>query len=210
MKPDPIADAAAAVRRGELIVLPTDTVYGIGTSPSIEGATERLFEAKVRSRDVALPVLVRAVTDIDRLAQVDDRAAILAAACWPGALTIVLPRAEESASWDLGGDPATIGLRVPAHPLTAAVLAVSGPMAMTSANRSGTPPLTTCADLQATFGELVAIYLCDERPLEGASSTVVDLAHGDARLLRQGGVDLATLRRLRPREGPLLDSRPSS
>ena len=210
MKPDPIADAAAAARRGELIVLPTDTVYGIGTSPGVEGATERLFEAKVRSRDVALPVLVRAVTDAERLAQVDDRAATLAAACWPGALTIVLPRTEESASWDLGGDPATIGLRVPAHPLTAAVLAGSGPLAMTSANRSGTPPLTTCADLQATFGELVAIYLCDERPLEGASSTVIDLAHGDARVLRQGGVSLDTLRRLLPREGPLLDSRPSS
>ena len=74
----------------------------------------------------------------------------------------------------------------------------------------GTPPLTTCADLQATFGDLVAIYLCDERPLEGASSTVIDLAHGDVRVLRQGGVGLDTLRRLLPREGPLLDSRPSS
>ena len=104
MKPDPIADAAAAARRGELIVLPTDTVYGIGTSPGVEGATVRLFEAKVRSRDIALPVLVRSVTDAERLAQVDDRAATLAAACWPGALTLVLPRTEESASWDLGGD----------------------------------------------------------------------------------------------------------
>jgi tRNA threonylcarbamoyl adenosine modification protein (Sua5/YciO/YrdC/YwlC family) len=191
-------------------VLPTDTVYGIGTSPGVPGATERLFEAKVRSREVALPVLVRSVNDAERLAQVDDRAAILAAACWPGALTIVLPRTEESRSWDLGGDPATIGLRVPAHPLAVAVLAGSGPLAMTSANRSGTPPLTTCADLQANFGDLVAIYLCDERPLEGASSTVIDLARGDARVLRRGGVSVDTLRRLLPREGPLLDSRPSS
>lgn len=211
MSADPIAEAAAAAKAGELIVMTTDTVYGIGTSPLVPGATGRLFTAKARAPEVPLPVLVASATEADRVARMDERAATLAEACWPGALTIVLPRTAVSEGWDLGGeDPGTIGVRVPAHPLSGAVLARSGPLAMTSANRSGGSPLTTCAELHATFGDLVAIYLCDEEPLEGASSTVVDLAHGAARILRVGEVSVETIGRLLPREGPLLDSPPSS
>ena len=210
MKADPIGEAAAAARRGELIVLPTDTVYGIGTSPQIAGATDRLFEAKVRARHVQLPVLVSSLTEADRIARIDERAARLAAACWPGALTVVLPRTDLSAGWDLGGDRSTVGVRVPRHQLTSAVLHRSGPLAMTSANRSGGPPLTTCDELRGAFRDLVSIYLCDERALEGEASTVIDLAHGRPTLLRIGGVAVATIEGLLPEEGPLLDSRPSS
>ncbi len=139
----------------------------------------------------------------------DERAARLAASCWPGALTLVLERGPSSRDWDLGGDPTTVGVRVPRHRLAAAVLARSGPLAVTSANRSGSAPLETCDELEETFGDLVAVYLCDEAPLVGDASTVVDLAHGPARLLRRGQVPLERIEGSLE-EGPLLDSRPSS
>ena len=100
----------------------------------------------------------------------------------------MLPRTAAGRSWDLGGDPDTIGVRVPAHPLALAVLAAAGPLAVTSANRSGRPPCTTADELVAEFGEDVAVYLCDEAPLTGAASTVVDLAHGELSVLRAGAV----------------------
>lgn len=206
---DPIAEAADAARAGRLIVLPTDTVYGIGTRPDDPAATARLFEAKARLRGLELPILASTAAEARTLARFDDRADRLAGACWPGALTLVLPRAESSAHWELGGDPETVGIRVPHHPLALAVLAATGPLAVTSANRSGAPPARTCDDLQAVFGDAVEVYLCQDEPLEGLASSVIDLAHGPARVLRAGSVAAETIERLLPGEGPLLDSRPS-
>lgn len=191
-----VEEAAAAAHHGALIVLPTDTVYGIGTRPDDPEATARLFVAKERPPDLTLPVLVAAPGDARHLAVFDARADRLADALWPGPLTLVLPRTSDSAPWNLGGDPATIGVRVPAHPLALAVLAAAGPLAVTSANRSGEPPARTCDELVATFGDLVRVYLCEEAPLEGEASTVVDLAHGEPRVLRAGGVEPATLSQL--------------
>jgi tRNA threonylcarbamoyl adenosine modification protein (Sua5/YciO/YrdC/YwlC family) len=188
-----VEEAAAAARRGALIVLPTDTVYGLGTRPDDPVATARLFEAKGRPRELTLPVLVAGAATADELAEMDGRAARLADALWPGPLTLVLPRAAASRGWDLGGDTATIGLRVPAHPLARAVLVAAGPLAVTSANRTGEPPARTCDELVATFGDLVAVYLCEDVPLEGVASTVVDLAHGKPAVLREGEVDPALL-----------------
>jgi L-threonylcarbamoyladenylate synthase len=205
---DPIADAAAAVRRGELIVFPTDTVYGIGATPHDPAATGRLFDAKRRPRGLTLPVLAATLDEARTLARFDDRAECLAAALWPGPLTIVLPRTRFSRAWDLGGDAATIGVRVPSHPLALAVLAATGPLATTSANLSGEPPAATCDELHAAFGDLVAVYLCEEPPLAGAASTVIDLANPDARLLRAGKVDADHIAELLGREAPLLDSPP--
>ena len=203
-----VAEAAAAARRRELVVFPTDTVYGIGTRPDDPAATARVFEAKRRPRDLELPVLVADVDTARRVAVLDDRAERLAAACWPGPLTLVLPRGAEASEWDLGGDPATVGLRPPRHPLALALLTESGPLAISSANRSGEPPPATCEELRALFGDEVAAYLCQDEPLEGLASTVLDLAHGPARILRDGALPARWLRELLPDE-PALDSPPS-
>ena len=207
----PIDDAAEAVGRAELIVFPTDTVYGIAARPDDHSATERLFEAKGRPRELSLPVLVPNVAGAYPLALFDDRADRLCG-LWPGALTIVLPRTKVSLPWKLGGDGETIGLRVPRHPLATAVLLAAGPLATTSANRSGELPARTCDDLHEAFGDSVAVYLCQDDRAGGernAVSTVVDLAHGGARILRAGGVDAGRIAELLGDEVSLLDS-PSS
>ena len=210
MKRDPIAEAAQAALEGKLVVFPTDTVYGLGTHPDDAAATGRIFEAKQRSRDLTLPVLVPTTATAHDVALFDERAEALAAGFWPGALTLVLARSDASRAWDLGGDEHTIGVRLPAHPLSRAVLESAGPLAMTSANRSGEEPATTCEELRNVFGDLVEIYLCEQVPLERAASTVLDLAHGDAKVLRAGDIAPESIARLLPPTEALLDSRPSS
>jgi L-threonylcarbamoyladenylate synthase len=205
----PLRDAVAAARRGELIVFPTDTVYGIGTRPDDPAATARLFEAKRRPRDLELPVLVATTAAARAVAVFDERAERLAA-LWPGPLTLVLPRGADASAWNLGGDPATVGVRAPHHPLALALLADTGPMAVTSANRSGTPPVETCDELQELFGDHVAVYLCQEEPMAGVASTVLDLAHGPATIIREGSLSREALMELLPGEPSLLDSPPSS
>jgi L-threonylcarbamoyladenylate synthase len=191
-----VDDATGAALRGELIVLPTDTVYGIGTRPDRPEATAALFAAKGRPRDLELPVLVASVASAAEIAHVDERAERLASELWPGALTLVLPRTGESRPWDLGGDVETIGVRVPHHPLALALLKGTGPLAVTSANRSGSPTPSTCDELEAVFGDAVSVYLCEEVPLIGWASTVVDLAHGEPAILRVGSVDELAISRI--------------
>jgi tRNA threonylcarbamoyl adenosine modification protein (Sua5/YciO/YrdC/YwlC family) len=154
-------------------------------------------------------VLAPTFDAIHRVARLDERALALARAFWPGAITLVLPRSTHSAGWEIGGDPATIGVRIPAHPLARAVLEGTGPLAVTSANRSGAPPATTCDELHEVFGEHVEVYLCEDAPLVGASSTVLDLAHGAPRLLRLGDIDRDDVERFLPAGEALLDSPPS-
>lgn len=184
----PVEQAAAAALAGAPIVFPTDTVYGIGTRPDHPTATARLFAAKARPRDLELPVLVPSVESARAIAAFDERADALAFAFWAGPLTLVLPRAEASRGWDLGGDPATIGVRMPHHPLALALLARTGPLAVSSANRSGAPTPSTCEELRGVFGDLVAIYLCAEGPLGEVASSVVALTGGEPRMLRTGAV----------------------
>lgn len=206
----PLSDAAAAVRRGELIVFPTDTVYGIGTRPDDPAATARLFEAKRRPRDLELPVLVATQAAARAVAVFDERAERLASSLWPGPLTLVLPRSAAASGWDLGGDPLTVGVRAPHHPLALALLADTGPLAVTSANLSGRPPAETCDELQALFGDRVEVFICQEVPLDGVASTVLDLAHGPANILRAGSLTREALSELLPDEHSLLDSPSSS
>ncbi len=181
--------AAAAARRGELIVFPTDTVYGIGTRPDDPVATARIFAAKRRPRDLTLPLLIATSDAARRIAVFDERASRVAAACWPGALTLVLARTAVSRGWELGGDGATIGVRVPDHPVARAVLERTGALAVTSANRSGGTPGRDRAELVALFGDAVAAYVFDDRPLGEAASTVMDLTGRDPEILRRGDVD---------------------
>lgn len=202
----PIAEAATAVAEGGLVALPTDTVYGIGCRPDDPAATDRLFEAKLRTHERQLPVLVPSVVAARGAAVLDTRAEVLMAACWPGALTIVLPRAPAAKAWDLGGDPSTIGLRIPRHPLAARLLQVSGALAVTSANRSGRPPIGSCERLRAEFGAAVKVYLCDDAAITGVASTVVDLSHDGWSLLREGAITEDAIARLLRQGAPLLDS----
>jgi L-threonylcarbamoyladenylate synthase len=184
----PIDETVEAVRAGRLVVLPTDTVYGIGARPDEPDATAQIFAAKGRPRDLELPVLAASLDAVRTIARVDVPATALAERFWPGALTIVLDRTDASAAWDLGGDGRTIGVRVPRHPLALAVLARTGPLAVTSANRSGEPPATDCTELAAVFGDDVAVYLCEDVPLVGQASTVVDLTAAAPSFVRIGAV----------------------
>jgi len=192
---DPVEDAARAALAGRLIVLPTDTVYGIGSRPDDPTATAAIFAAKGRPLDLELPVLVPSLDAAEAVAAVDERARALAERHWPGALTLVLARTDASAAWDLGGDARTIGVRVPRHPLALAVLDRTGPLAVTSANRSGDPPATTCDALTSTFADAVDVYLCEDEPLVGRASTVLDLTGREPRVVREGDLALAEIRR---------------
>ena len=188
LRPSPVAEAAQATHAGRLIALPTDTVYGIGSRPDDPRATTRIFEAKGRPRDLELPVLVPSTAAAREIAAFDARADALSFRFWAGPLTIVLPRTPASRGWELGGDPETIGVRMPHHPLALAVLSLTGPLAVTSANRSGEPTPETCAGLTDVFGRAVEGYLCASEPLLGHPSTVVDLASGPYRVLRAGAI----------------------
>jgi tRNA threonylcarbamoyl adenosine modification protein (Sua5/YciO/YrdC/YwlC family) len=188
LRASPVVVAAQAAHGGRLVVLPTDTVYGIGTRPDDPAATARLFEVKGRPRDLELPVLVPSLEAARRIALFNERAEALALRFWAGPLTIVLSRSDASREWDLGGNPATIGVRMPHEPLALAVIALTGPLAVTSANRTGAPTPETCDGLRAAFGDAVEVYLCASEPLVGRPSTVVDLAGAAARVLRVGAV----------------------
>ena len=183
---DPVEEAAGSALAGGLIVFPTDTVYGLATRPDEPSATARLFQAKGRSRELELPILVASVEAAREVAAFDERSAALAGRFWPGPLTLVLARSEASHGWELGGDGSTVGVRMPHHPLALAVLARTGPLAVTSANRSGEPTPATCEELVRVFGDAVEVYVCQEEPLAGSASTVLDLAGPHARILRAG------------------------
>jgi L-threonylcarbamoyladenylate synthase len=193
MDDDAIEAAAAATRAGSLIVFPTDTVYGIGTRPDDPRAIAAVFAAKGRPRDLTLPVLVASEDEARRVAVFDERAARLAAAFWPGALTIVLPRTELARGWHVGGDGASIGVRMPGDEGALRLLRRTGPLAATSANRSGEPPADDRDALVSIFGDRVAVYLVAEGRLHGAASTVVDLTGPRATILRKGELDPAAL-----------------
>jgi tRNA threonylcarbamoyl adenosine modification protein (Sua5/YciO/YrdC/YwlC family) len=188
--------AAAAIRDGALVVLPTETVYGIAARPDDPAATGALFAAKRRPTGLALPVLVGDPAAAFGLGRATRAAEALAAAFWPGPLTLILERTEPSAGWDLGDRPRTIGLRVPDHPLASALIGRSGPIAATSANISGEPPLEDAAGLLRAFGEAVAVYLIAVRPTGGGiPSTVVDLTGERPRVVREGAISLADVER---------------
>ena len=185
-----VEQAVHALASGQVVALPTDTVYGLAADPFSTGGADRLFLLKRRPREVDLPVLVADEEQALALATaVPASARRLMAAFWPGALTIVLPRRPDLIA-DLGADEATVGVRCPAHPVPLALCRAHGPIATTSANLHGQPTLTTAADVAATFGESLAVVL-DGGPSSGAPSTVVDCTGEEPKLLREGSVPWA-------------------
>ncbi len=184
-----LAEAAAALRAGEVVAFPTDTVYGLAVDPDRPGATARLFALKGRPDTVALPVLVGDRAQAQTLAGPDGLPPLarrLADRFWPGPLTMVVPRAADL-DWDLGGDDATIGIREPADPLARALCLAVGPLATTSANLHGDEPLTTAAAVRAAFPVGIAVVV-DGGPCAGQPSTVVDATGAEPVCLRAGGV----------------------
>lgn len=186
-----LAEAALAVARGEIVAIPTDTVYGLAADPFQPAAIRRLFEAKRRPASLALPVLVSGTEQALGLATaVPDAAIALMDAFWPGALTIVLSCRTELAA-ALRGDgpdsPPTVGLRHPDHRVPVAICEGAGPLATTSANLHGQPTPTTAAEVEATFGDVVGMVL-DGGVCKGMASTVVDCTGAEPRLLREGRI----------------------
>ena len=183
-----LAAAAEAVARGEVIVLPTDTVYGVGAQATSGAAVQRLLDAKQRGRDLPPPVLVAEVAMVRALAtDVDDRLHRLAEAFWPGALTVIL-RARDSLRMDLGDRGDTIAVRVPDHDFTRELLRRTGPLAVSSANVHGRDAALRISDAVDQLGESCSVYL-DAGEMGGpVPSTIVDLTGPQARVLRAGRI----------------------
>ena len=195
-----LAAAARSVRAGRLVVLPTDTVYGIGCDAFSASAVRSLLAAKNRGPDMPVPVLVGSWSTIDGLVLgVPKAARDLIEAFWPGGLSLVLPHAP-SLNWDLGSTKGTVMLRMPLHPVALELLRDVGPMAVSSANVSGSAPAATAPDAESQLGESVAVYLDGGPSGEAVASTVVDLTGDDPRVLREGAVSTGAVAEVLGRE----------
>ena len=184
--PDVIGAAAAALADGDIIGIPTDTVYGLAADPWHSGAADRLFLLKGRPRNVELPVLVaNEAQALELTTSVPSSARRLMEAFWPGALTIVLPRRPEVDA-DLGDEDETIGVRCPGHPVPRALCEKAGPIATTSANRHGEAPLTTASALVERMPGVTLVL--DAGVCAGEPSTVVDSTGDVPKLLRAGAI----------------------
>ncbi len=179
--------AAEAIRAGEVIGVPTDTVYGIGADPLNDGAVARLFELKGRPDHKPIGLLVASLEQARQIGEMGDVASELAEAHWPGALTLVVTPSVILADWVGDSQRMTVGLRVPDHPLLLGLLAEVGPLAVTSANLTGGPESVSDVEARALFGDRVSVYLEGTAP-GGEASTVVDVSGSEVVVLRQGPI----------------------
>ena len=183
-----ITAAAEAVRRGEVVVLPTDTVYGVGVDAFASDAVVAVLAVKGRGREMPLPVLVPNPQTVDGLAaDIPTYARDLIHAFWPGPLTLVM-HAQSSLMWDLGETNGTVALRMPRNDVALRLLTEVGPMAVTSANVTGQPPATTVLDAATQLGSAVSIYLEAGPSAGGLASTILDCTHKTPVILRAGAV----------------------
>lgn len=196
-----LAEAVAAVAAQQCIVLPTDTVYGIGADAFSPKAVAMLLAAKGRGRAMPPPVLIGSAATMSGLAtDVPAGAQALADAFWPGALTLIL-HAQPSLTWDLGETKGTVALRVPDDELALELLAKTGPLAVSSANRTGNAAATTAAAAFEQLAESVEVYLEDGvRPVSGEplSSTIIDYTSEPPRVVRAGALRIEALRSIVP------------
>ena len=183
-----LAAAVAALRRGELVVLPTDTVYGLGADAFAPDAVAAILAAKGRGREMPPPVLIPSVQTLDGLAtHVPVYARDLIRAFWPGPLTLVFV-AQSSLMWDLGETNGTVAVRMPKDDMTLKLLDVIGPMAVTSANVSGQTPAKTILEAQAQLGSAVSVYLDAGPCSDSLPSTMLDCTGEAPVILRAGAV----------------------
>jgi tRNA threonylcarbamoyl adenosine modification protein (Sua5/YciO/YrdC/YwlC family) len=192
--------ARQAIGKGELVVIPTDTVYGVAADAFTPAAVTRLLEAKGRGRKAPPPVLIPGIPTLDALAQVvPDEVRALVAEFWPGGLTVIV-RARGSLDWDLGDTRGSVALRMPSNKIALELLAETGPLAVSSANKTGEPAATTAAEAEAMLGDTVAVYL-DAGPAGQTASTIVDATglespDGKLRIVRQGVIADADIIRI--------------
>jgi tRNA threonylcarbamoyl adenosine modification protein (Sua5/YciO/YrdC/YwlC family) len=187
--------AVSAIAAGELVVLPTDTVYGLGADAFSPAAVERLVTAKGRDRTMPPPVLIAVPGTLEALAvDVPSWLRALTAELWPGPLTVVC-RAQPSLDWDLGDTHGTVAVRVPADDVARSVLLESGPLAVSSANLTGEPAAVSIDDAERMLGESVAVYLDAGPSAGGVASTILDVTAATPRILRPGPIGLDVLHR---------------
>ena len=188
-----VAAASLAVQQGRLVVLPTDTVYGIGADAFDRGAVKALLAAKGRGREMPPPVLVSAASTLDAIASaVPGYARALVEAFWPGPLTLVCTQ-QASLQWDLGDTRGTVAVRMPDHPVALELLERTGPLAVSSANLTGQPAATDADQAEAMLGDSVDVIVdAGEAPGKEAS-TIVDVTGSQGRVLRRGALSLDDL-----------------
>ncbi|WKD57843.1 Threonylcarbamoyl-AMP synthase [Corynebacterium capitovis DSM 44611] len=183
-----LARAVDAVRAGQCIVLPTDTVYGIGADAFNNDAVAKLLATKRRGPDMPVPVLVGSWSTIRGLVrEFTDTARTLVEAFWPGGLSIVVPEAP-SLPWNLGDTRGTVLLRMPNQPLAIELLREVGPMAVSSANISGNEPPTSAIGAKQQFGDAISVYLDGGDAEAGQPSTIIDISGPEPMILREGAI----------------------
>jgi L-threonylcarbamoyladenylate synthase len=193
-----ITAAVAAVQAGGLVVLPTDTVYGIGADAFQPAAVSALLASKGRGRNMPPPVLVGSVRAAAALAEsLGAFGQDLIDEFWPGPLTLVF-RASPTLRWDLGDTLGTVAVRMPLHPVALELLRQTGPMAVSSANRHGSPPATTAAEAESQLGSAVGVYLDGGPCTDNVPSTILDLTGTVPRMLRTGVLSADQLRKVVP------------
>lgn len=187
--------AVAALQSGELVVLPTDTVYGLAADAFNAAAVARLLEAKGRTRQMPPPVLIYDASVLDALAvEIPNWARAMFDELWPGALTVIC-RAQPSLTWDLGETRGTVAVRVPGLEQTRELLKVTGPLAVSSANVTGQPAAQSVEEAESMLRDKVSVYLDGGSAGAGLASTILDMTNAEPRVVRLGGVSLDDLHR---------------
>jgi len=203
-----IEAAIAGIERGDLVVLPTDTVYGIAADAFKPWSVSALLNAKGRGRHVPPPVLVGSRQTLDGLVfSLPREARDLVEAFWPGALTVVVEQAS-TLQWDIGDNYGTIAVRMPLHPVALEVLQRTGPLAVSSASRIGMPPAVTAAEARDQLGYAVSTYLEAGPCSDPIPSTIVDCSGPVARVLRDGAIPFEKLREVVPHIQPFVLAQP--
>jgi L-threonylcarbamoyladenylate synthase len=186
--PRALAQALEVLRAGGLVAFPTDTVYGLGALAFEGEAVARLYQAKGRLTEKAIPILVGEAEELYRVGEPSEMARRLAQAFWPGPLTLVVPKRPEVP--EVVSASGTVGIRLPDHPAARRLLRAAGPLAVTSANRSGSSDPRSAEDVTAELGDQVQLILDGGRSPGGEPSTVVDCTGDSPRVLREGPVTL--------------------
>ncbi|MFI5425542.1 L-threonylcarbamoyladenylate synthase [Aeromicrobium sp. UC242_57] len=185
--------AQAALEEGKLVVLPTDTVYGLAADAFSPQAVQNLLNAKGRGRDMPPPVLVSSATTLEALAvDIPSWLRTMVESLWPGPLTVIL-RQQPSLTWDLGETHNTVAVRMPDDARALALIKQTGPLAVSSANRTGEPAALDVDQAQDMLGGRVAVYLDGGPSQSDVPSTILDVTGTTPRVLRQGAISLETL-----------------